>query len=140
MYKYVNTLRKLYIHFEGMRSMGGRAVAEKPMFSSGQIINASDVQRKWKERIVPKLDEYPFLMMLSGSEPKAAIMSYEHFEELWEKSQEAAELRLQLELLTRMFTQRSSKRDLVPLAELVAESGILPEELVGDIDVESDLE
>lgn len=120
--------------------MGGRAVAEKPKFSRDQIINASDVQRRWKDKVTPKLLKHPFVMMFSGSEPKAAVMSYAQFEELWEKSQEVEELRLQLEILGRMLVSDRSKGALVPLAELVAESDITLVELEGDIDVEDEPE
>lgn len=116
--------------------MGGRMLAEKPHFSKDQIINASDMQRKWKDKVVPKMKEHPFLMMFSGTEPKATVMSYEQFEELWERSHEASELRLELEIMARLVTQLTAKRSLVTYAELVAEAGILPEELEGDADVE----
>ncbi|MDP3058544.1 MAG: hypothetical protein Q8N36_03705, partial [bacterium] len=63
---------------------------------------------------------------------------YEQFEEMWVKTQEAHELKLQLEVMTRLVNQLSGKRSYVPLAELVAESGISWEDMQGDIDVEAE--
>ncbi len=117
-------------------SVGGTVMAEKPMFSTEQIVSSSDLQRRWKERIIPKLSEYPFLMIFSGSEPKAVVMSHDQFESMWAQAQEAVELRLQHEVMSRVVKQIGSKEAFVPLADLVAETNILPEELAGGTAVE----
>lgn len=118
--------------------MGGSQSAEKPLFSSNQIISVSDVQRKWRSVVEPKLDELPFLMMFSGSEPKATILSYKNFEELWQKVHEASELQIKLELLSRAIEMEKNEKPLVSLAEVVAKTGITAQDLEEAPDVELD--
>ncbi|GAW93528.1 hypothetical protein Moth_0654 [Calderihabitans maritimus] len=119
--------------------MGGVALKEKnkPSFISDQIVNASDVQRKWRKVIEPKLERYPYLLMFSGSEPKATFMSFEKFEELWEKAYEAEELKLKIELICRMLVRCNGKeRELVDLSEVVSKAGITADDIEEAPDVE----
>ncbi|MCL6559838.1 MAG: hypothetical protein K6U74_13790 [Firmicutes bacterium] len=76
----------------------------KPAFTRDQIINAADLQRKWRTVVESKLGQMPFLLLFSGTEPKATVLSYDKFEELWRKAEEAPELSLQLELATRVLS------------------------------------
>ncbi|MBO8129156.1 MAG: hypothetical protein H0Z39_08165 [Peptococcaceae bacterium] len=118
--------------------MGGyiSIMKNKPLFSSEQIINISDLQRKWRSVVEPKLNKLPFLMMFSGSELKATILSYDKFEELWEKVNEAAELQLKMELLYRIFEKEKSGKAPVSLADVVLKTDITAEELEAAPDVE----
>lgn len=36
-------------------------IMKKPLFSSDQIVNVSEVQRKWKSVVEPKLKKEPLL-------------------------------------------------------------------------------
>lgn len=108
----------------------------KPLFSREQIVNISDLQRKWRSVIEPKLNNLPFLMMFSGSEPKATILSYDKFEELWEKVNEASELQLKIELLYRIFENQKSSEAPVSLTDVVLKTDITAEELEAAPDVE----
>jgi len=116
------------------------AMKGKPLFSSDQIVNISDLQRKWRSVVEPKLHEMPFLMMFSGSEPRATILSYDNFKKLWEKVTEAAELELKLELLCRILENEKGGQALVPLAEVIKKAGITAEDLEAapDVDLEND--
>lgn len=122
--------------------MGGyvQIMKNKPLFSSDQIVNITDLQRKWRKVIEPKLNKLPFLMMFSGSEPKAAILSYEKFEELWEKVSEASELQLKLELLYRIFESERSGKPTVSLVDVVSKTDITAQELEAAPDVELEAE
>lgn len=108
----------------------------KPLFSREQIVNISDLQRKWRSVIEPKLNNLPFLMMFSGSEPKATILSCDKFEELWEKVNEASELQLKIELLYRIFENQKSSKAPVSLTDVVLKTDITAEELEAAPDVE----
>jgi hypothetical protein len=79
-------------------------------------------------------------MMFSGSEPKAAILSYEKFEELWEKVSEASELQLKLELLYRIFESERSGEPTVSLVDVVSKTDITAQELEAAPDVELEAE
>lgn len=109
---------------------------KKPLFSSDQIINMSDLQRKWRSAVEPKLNQFPFLMMLSGSEPRATILSYEKFEELWQKVNEASELELKMELLCRIIENEKENKTTIPFADVVAKTDITAEDLEGAPDVQ----
>jgi hypothetical protein len=113
-------------------------IMKKPLFSSDQIVNVSDVQRRWKSVVEPKLENDPFVMMFSGSEPKATILSYDNFEELWQKVNEATELQLKLELAYRIIEQNVTKSPLLSLEEVVSQAGITLEDLEETPDVEID--
>jgi len=78
--------------------------------------------------------------VFSGAEPRTALMSYENFEVLWQRADEASELQLQVELLSRILHTALSGQPLIPLAEVVERAGITPEELemAGDVEIESD--
>lgn len=108
----------------------------KPAFTCDQIINATDIQRKWRTVVEPKLNQMPFLLMFSGTEPKTAVLSYDKFEELWGKAKEAPELSLQLELYTRVLSMIINKESLVSFADAAAKTGITAEELEATPDVE----
>ncbi|HHV08040.1 MAG TPA: hypothetical protein GXX69_07480 [Firmicutes bacterium] len=118
--------------------MGVNMVMKKPLFSSDQIVNVSEVQRKWKSVVEPKLNELPFVMMFSGSEPKATILSYDNFEELWQKVNETAELQLKLELAYRIIEQEVTKSPLLSLADVVSQTDLTAEDLAEAPDVEID--
>jgi hypothetical protein len=113
---------------------------KKPLFSSDQIISMSDIQRKWRSVIEPKLNKLPFLMMFSGSEPKATILSYDRFEELWEKVKEASEIELKMELLCRIIENEKSNKDYVSFADVVSKANITVEDLedAPDVELEND--
>lgn len=117
---------------------GGPFVADerKPAFTRDQIINATDVQRKWRTVIEPKLNHMPFLLMFSGTEPKTTVLSYDKFEELWRKAEEASELSLQLELATRVLSMIINKDPLVSFVDVVAKTAITAADLEGTPDVE----
>lgn len=121
---------------------GGLFVADehKPAFTRDQIINATDIQRKWRTVIEPKLNQMPFLLMFSGTEPKTAVLSYDKFEELWGKAKEAPELSLQLELMTRVLSMLIKKEPLVSLEDVVAKTGITAADLEATPDVELETE
>jgi hypothetical protein len=55
------------------------SMENKPSFIRDQIISISDIQRNWRKMVEPKLEEYPFIMMFSGSDPKAAFLNYENY-------------------------------------------------------------
>lgn len=113
-------------------------IMKKPLFSSDQIVNVSEVQRKWKSVVEPKLKKEPFVMMFSGSEPKATILSYDNFEELWQNVNEATELRLKLELAYRIIEQEAIKSPLLSLEDVVSQANITLEDLEEAPDVEID--
>jgi hypothetical protein len=122
--------------------MGGYVfqMNKKPLFSSDQIISISDIQRKWRSVIEPKLSKFPFLMMFSGMEPKATILSYDSFEELWEKVKEASEIELKMELLCRMIENVKNNREYISFADVVSKANITAEDLedVPDVKLETD--
>jgi len=113
---------------------------DKPLFSSDQIVNISDLQRKWRTVVEPKLHEMPFLMMFSGSEPRATILSYDRFQQLWQKVAAAAELELKLELLCRILENEKDGQAAVPLAEVIKKAGITAADLEAapDVDLENE--
>lgn len=117
-----------------------QAMKDKPLFSSDQIVNVTDLQRKWRKTVEPKLKTMPFLMLFSGSEPKAAILDYEEFERFWKKANEASELRLELELLYRILENEKTGEPLVPLVEVVSKTNITAEDLEAAPDVELEAE
>jgi hypothetical protein len=128
---------KSYYREEGI-FMGVNMVMKKPLFSRDQIVNVSEVQRKWKSVVEPKLNELPFVMMFSGSEPKATIISYNNFEELWGKVNEAEELQLKLELAYRIIEQEATKSPLISLEDVVSKTDITLEDLEETPDVQID--
>lgn len=120
---------------------GAQSVAErKPPFTRDQIVTSSDLQRRWRKSIEAKLCESPYLVVFSGSEPKGAVLSYEKFEELWQRAEESAELRLKLEVLARAWCASESKAPLSSLASVMERLGITKEELEAapDVDIESE--
>ena len=108
---------------------------KKPSFTSEQIINAAEMQRNWRKAVEPKLKEQPFLLMFSGSEPKASLISYDKFEELWMKAQELSELKLKMELVYRMLLNKD-KEQLIPLKTVLEDNSISWADLEEDPDVE----
>lgn len=120
--------------------MEDREMKREPMFSADQIVTSTDVVRHWRNLVEPKLDEHPFVMVFNSNRPRATVMAYDHFTSLWQKAQEASELKLQLELLARLIHQQLSNKPLKTLAEVVEDLGITPEELeaAGDVDIETD--
>lgn len=112
------------------------AMKDKPLFSNDQIVNITDIQRKWRSVVEPKLKKLPFLMMFSGSEPKATILSYKRFEELWKKVKEASELQLKIELLYRILESEKNEKTTISLADVISKAGITAEDLEAAPDVE----
>lgn len=112
----------------------------KPSFTRDQIVSAGEVVRSWRRKVEPKLQEHPYVLVFSGAEPRTALMSYENFEVLWQRADEASELQLQVELLSRILHTALSGQPLIPLAEVAQKAGITPEELemAGDVEIESD--
>lgn len=105
----------------------------KPPFTRDQIVSASDVVRNWRAKVEPRLREHPYVLVLSGADPKVAIMPYDAFEALWQRAERAGELALRVEVLERALHAASSGQPLVPLAELMAKVGLSAED-VGDPD------
>lgn len=120
--------------------LGVNLTVKKPLFSSDQIVNISQVQRKWRKVVEPKLEQLPFLMMYSGSEPKATILSHEKFEKLWQRLDQSAELQLKLELAYRLIEREMSEEPLLSLKNLVSQTDITLEDLEEAPDVEIDAE
>lgn len=116
------------------------ASERKPSFTRNQIINATDIQRKWRSIVETKLAHEPFLLQFSGAEPKVALLSYDRFEKLWQSAGDAAELALKVELLQRLFSLSVTKAPLVSLADVIARAGITPEDLeaIPDVDLETE--
>ncbi|QNB44907.1 hypothetical protein BR63_00325 [Thermanaerosceptrum fracticalcis] len=102
---------------------------QKPSFTSDQIVSVTDIQRNWRKVVEPKLKEQPFLLMFSGSEPKASFLNYEKFEELWAKAQETTELELKMELLCRLLANSTGEKALIPLKDVLAKSTITADDL-----------
>jgi hypothetical protein len=123
---------------EGVKYLEGHVLAmkDKPLFSNDQIVNITDIQRKWRSVVEPKLKKLPFLMMFSGSEPKATILSYKRFEELWKKVKEASELQLKIELLYRILESEKNEKTTISLADVISKAGITAEDLEAAPDVE----
>jgi len=112
----------------------------KPAFTRDQIISFTDLQRKWRTVVEPRLDEKQFLLVFSGSEPRTAILPYDNFEQLWQKAEESVELALQLELVTRLLSRALSKDALPSLSDVVLKAGITADELEAAPDVELEAE
>lgn len=117
-----------------------REMKREPVFSNDQIVTSTDVVRRWRDQVEPKLNKHPYVMVFNSNRPRATVMRYEHFESLWRKAQEASELELQLELLARLIYQQQSNKPLKTLAEVVEDLGITQEDLeaVGDVEIETD--
>ncbi len=122
--------------------MGGPALSieNKPSFTSEQIVNASDIQRRWRKIVEPKLEEYPYVLMFSGSEPKATFLTFDKFEELWDKAKEAEELKLKIELLYRMLSNSTGEKPTISLREVISKSDISEKDLMEAPDVEIEAE
>ncbi|NPV81549.1 MAG: hypothetical protein HPY52_15020 [Firmicutes bacterium] len=113
----------------------------KPTFTKEQIIGSSEVQRKWRSQVESKLRHQPYLVMFSGSKPKATIMDYEKFEALWQKAQESSELLLELESLRRVMSAADpTNAKLLSLKEVMAKANITEADLEESPDVELESE
>lgn len=112
----------------------------QPPFTRDQIVTPADLSRQWRGKVEPKLREHPYVIVFSGSEPRTALMAYENFEALWQRAQEARELELKLEVLSRVLHTALSGQPLVPLAQVAEKAGITPEdlEMAGDVEVETE--
>ena len=79
-------------------------------------------------------------MMFSRTEPKATILSYDSFEELWKKVKEASEIELKMELLCRMIENVKNNREYVSFADVVSRANITAEDLedAPDVELETD--
>ncbi len=117
---------------------GTAAMASKPPFTRDQIVSATDVARNWRSRVEPKLREFPYVLVFSGSDPRTTILPYDQFEALWQKAEKAAELELELEVLARVLHAALSREQLIPLTDVMKEFGITPDELAGDVDMDDE--
>ncbi len=113
---------------------------KRPPFTRDQMVSPADVQRKWRLNIEPRLREYPYILVVSGSEPRTTVMPYEGFEHLWQQAEEAAELDLKLEVLSRALAMVSGQQPLISFAELCEKLGVTAEDLkaAGDVEIETD--
>ena len=93
---------------------------KRPSFTDEQIVNASEVQRNWKTKVVPKLGIFPYLVVFHRQKPKVAIMDYKAFVDLWQRAQQFAGLQLKMEVLLRYIEQENSGRKLTTLGELLS--------------------
>ena len=122
--------------------MGGPVLSleNKLLFTTEQIVNASDIQRRWRKIVEPKLEEYPYVLMFSGSEPRTAFLTFGKFEELWDKAKEAEELKLKIELLYRMLSNSTGEKPTISLREVISKSDITEKDLMEEPDVEIESE
>lgn len=114
------------------------AVREKPFFTRDQIINATDIQRRWKSEIEDKLGALPYLVLLTGKTPKVVIIDYQKFEALWQKIEALTEDLLEMEALNRVFSARLAGERTIPLREVMEKAGITQEEIDSMPDVDLD--
>jgi len=130
------------VHPKGVINVSAGAVMvprkKRPSFTDEQIVNATDVQRNWKEVVEPRLSEVPYLIMLSRYKPKAAILDYPVFVDLWQRSMEYDEMKLKMEVLLRYAETQKSGRKSTTLQEWLAEENITMEDLeeMPDVDIE----
>lgn len=117
-----------------------RVSTRKPPFTRDQIVAASDVVRHWRAKVEPKLQQHAYVLVFSGADPRTAVMPYDKFEGLWQRAEEAAELEVKVEVLSRLLQTALSGESLTSLAEVVERAGITPEEMaeVGDVEIEAD--
>ncbi len=113
---------------------GRKGSSSRPVFSDDQIVHASDIQRRWKQTLESKLPVVDFLVMYSGSKPKAAILDYEKFVALWQMAMSVADEMVEIEATRRVI--EASGRTLTSLDELIRKAGISREELKETPDVE----
>lgn len=123
-----------------MATTGAITMERKPTFTTDQIVTTTDVVKQWRKTVERKLNEVPFVLIMNGKNPKAAIMSYDNFLSLWRTAQEAEDILLRLEVLCRMAEQEKSGERLYTLKEVVEELGITPEDLedIDDVDISVD--
>ncbi|HEY3368134.1 MAG TPA: hypothetical protein VGK74_24040 [Symbiobacteriaceae bacterium] len=137
------------IYCRGMRRMRtlmmsgvGSGVEEirKPPFTTDQILSGTDVVRKWREKVEPRLSKFPYVLVFTGSEPRTTVMPYLQFESLWQRAEAAAELELKMEVLSRVLHLAVSGDALVSLEDAANKLGITAEELEaeGDVEIESE--
>lgn len=116
------------------------SVSEKPSFTVDQMVDATDIQRHWKASVEGKLVNEPYLVLLSGKNPKVVIMDYDKFAALWEKVNNLSESLLEMEALNRVLSARLSGERLIPFKEVMAEAGITKQDLDKMPDVKLDPE
>lgn len=114
--------------------------ARKPPFTTDQILSGTDVVRKWREKVEPRLTRFPYVLVFSGSEPRTTVMPYVKFENLWQRAEAAAELELKLEVVSRVLHLAESGDKLVSLEDAASRVGVTAEELeaAGDVEIESE--
>jgi len=113
----------------GEKSMGAVSVGEKPSFTADQIVNATDIQRRWKAEIEGKLSDLPYLVLMAGKAPRVVIMEYDKFENLWQKLEALGKDLLEMEAMNRVLAASISGKKLSSLKEVMAKVGITQEEL-----------
>lgn len=113
-----------------------KTLRKKPSFTRDQIVNTTDIQRRWKSEIEDKLNELPYLVLLAGKNPRVVIMDYDKFEALWQKTEVLTEELLVLEAMNRVFSARLSSEKPIPLREAMERLGITQEEIDNMPDVE----
>jgi hypothetical protein len=114
--------------------------AKKPPFTTDQIISGTDVVRKWREKVEPRLMRFPYVLVFAGSEPRTTVMPYGKFETLWQRAEAAAELELKMEVLSRVLHLSESGDILFALADAASRLGVTAEDLeaAGDVEIESE--
>lgn len=80
--------------------------AKQPPFTNHQILSGTDVVRKWREKVEPRLTRFLYVLVFSGSEPRTTVMPYRKFENLWQRAEAAVELELRLEVMSRVPWKR----------------------------------
>jgi hypothetical protein len=120
--------------------MEALSVTGKPSFTADQIVDATDIQRRWKASVEEKLASEPYLVLLSGKKARAVIMEYDKFSALWEKANTLSESLLEMEALNRVLSARLSGERLIPFKEVMAEAGITKQDLDKMPDVKLDPE
>lgn len=108
----------------------------KPTFTADQVVHSSEVQRHWKDAVESKLPEVPFLIMYSGRSPKAAILDYEKFADMWRTVRELEEELMEIRATERILRARASGKPLTTLKELAEKAGFTQEDLENLPDVE----
>lgn len=120
--------------------MGALSVTEKPSFTADQIVNATDVQRKWKSEVEEKLLEFPYLVLMNGKTPRVVIMEYDKFESMYQKLDALEEDLLEMESINRLLAAKLSGEKLSTFEEVLAEIGMTKEDLdkLPDVELENE--
>lgn len=95
----------------------------KPMFNMNQIITKGDLQQKWGS-IETKLKELPYLVVFSDNIPKAVLLDYQKFEEIWNCLQELSGLKFQLELMSCIINNIAGDKPKIALAKIISKTDI----------------